>query len=252
MKEMRRWYRDVSGKAIRVIEIGYNFDAPKVWTRGGVLGLQTSFRSSTDGGHTWSTPVSPANWHFEDTDNGKTYTLGSGEGSLVRAANGWVVAALRTDPPARFIGTGSPTDAPCGTAVSISKDNGETWSDLNRLFDAGRHHADLRLLPNGDLLMTMILREDIGDGLTLASEQRGEDALISHDNGLTWNLDHRITIDSFNHDTPTPTGASAWVPVCGHIATTVLKDGTVLTAYGNYLDSCAVMTKWNPTVIENK
>ncbi len=53
--------------------------------------------------------------------------------------------------------------------------------------------------------MTMILREDIGDGLALASEQRGEDALISHDNGLTWNLDHRITIDSINHDTPTPT-----------------------------------------------
>ena len=97
--------------------------------------------------------------------------------------------------------------------------------------------------------MTMIVREDIQFGDGLASEQRGEDALISHDNGLTWNLDHRITIDSFNHDTPTPSQQLA-PGVCGHIATTVLKDGTVLTAYGNYLDSCAVMTKWNPAVIE--
>src|SRR3984885_1442900 len=95
--------RDKDGKAIRVMETSWNYDAPKTWTHGGVLGFQTSFRSSTDGGHTWSTPVSPSSWHFDDTDDGKTYTLGSGEGSVVRAANGWLVAALRTDPPARYV-----------------------------------------------------------------------------------------------------------------------------------------------------
>jgi len=34
-----------------------------------------------------------------------------------------------------------------GTAISISKDDGKTWSDMQILFDAGRHHANLQRLP---------------------------------------------------------------------------------------------------------
>ena len=160
------------------------------------------------------------------------------------------VAALRTDPPAQIVVSGLSNDILCGTDISISKDNGLSWSPLNRLFDAGRHHADLRLLANGDIVMTMIVRDDMQFGGGLLNDQRGEDALISHDNGLTWNLDRRITLDTFsNHDPVAPQAPDA---LCGHIATTVLKDGSVLRAYGNYLDSSAVMTKWNPAVIQSK
>ncbi len=208
---------------------------PKTWPLGGDAGFQTSFRYSEDGGHTWKGEVKPSDWSFEDTYEGKTYKLGTGEGALVRAANGWLVAALRTDPPARYVATKISNDNLCGTAVSISKDNGLTWSPLNRLYDAGRHHADLRRLPNGDLVMTLIVRDDMKFGEGVVSDRRGEDALISHDNGLTWNLDQAITIDAF--DIPSRSIAPDTLATCGHIATTVFPDGRVLTAYGNYHDS---------------
>ena len=243
--------RDANGQAVRVMEIGHNYDAQIKWPTGLPLeGFRSSFRYSLDKGHTWSAPITPPTWTFKDTFHDQSYTWGTSEGSVVRATNGWLVAALRTDPPSRFTVPGLGNDNLDGTAASISKDNGLTWSPLNRLFDSGRHHADLRLLPNGDLLMTMIVREDMQFGSGLISNVRGEDALISHDNGLTWNLDHRITVDAFSHDDPGVPQSPQ--DTCGHIATAVLSDGSVLTAYGNYLDSAAVMTKWNPAAIQNK
>ncbi len=233
--------RKASGDAARVSEIGYNL------SNGYPSSVPTSmFRYSLNGGATWQGQVTPSAWTFQDTYNGQTYTWGTNEGSLVRAANGWLVAALRTDPPSRFTETGQGGDELNGTAISISKDNGKTWSPLDRLFDAGRMHANLQLLPNGNLLMTMIERENMQFGGGLINGEEGENALISTDNGLTWHTNNLIKIDTFNYNDP---NAPFDAPMSGHIATTVLSDGTVLTAYANYLSSSAVLTKFDPTAI---
>jgi hypothetical protein len=233
--------RDANGNATRVMEIGYPANELAGWPN---AAFTAGFRSSTDGGRTFGPETQPANWKYTSTYNGVGYTRGVSEGSVVRAANGDLVAALRTDMPARFYKNGGPYDDSLeGTAVSISHDNGATWSNLNLLFEAGRHHANLQLLPDGDLLMTLIVRDDIRTGDNLTTSMRGCDALLSHDNGATWNLDQRITLDEFSYLNP-----SDWVePQCGHLGTTLLSDGSVLTAYGNYLDGTVVLTKWNPT-----
>ena len=232
--------RDANGNATWVGEIGWNYQAPYPGST-----PVTSFRYSTDGGHSWSTPVTPPQWTFQDTYNGQTYTWATNEGSVIRASNGWLVAALRTDPPSRFTipAGGVGNDALNGTAISISKDNGATWSSLSRIFDAGQMHPNLQLLPNGDLLMTLDEREDIKFGGGLATNLRGEDALISTDDGLTWNTNNLITIAAFHNNNA---GTPDYTGISGHIATAVLSDGSVITAYGNYGASAAVMTKFDP------
>jgi hypothetical protein len=162
------------------------------------------------------------------------------EGAIVRAANGWLVAALRIDMPPHFF-DGPHDDSLEGTAISISKDEGQTWSPLNILFTAGRHHANLSRLPNGDLVCVMIVRDDIQEG-KLASHLRGCDAVLSYDNGLTWDLAHKFTLDEWEYLDP-----NYWVNgQCGHVGSVVLKDGSILTAYGHYLKGAAVLVKWKP------
>jgi hypothetical protein len=229
--------RDPNGNAVRVNEIGYS------WNGNGnnSYPYTSTFGYSTDGGVTWQGKVTPPAWTYPVTYQGTQYTRGTSEGSVVRAANGDLVAALRTDGLPQYEAL-LPNDDVEGLAVSISKDNGQTWSALSRLFDAGRHHANLQLLPNGDLLMTMIVRHDFRTGTTLTSNMRGCDALLSHDNGLTWNLDQRITLDAFDYYDP----SNLYPSVCGHVAFTPLSDGSMLTAYGKYVDNAAVLVKWNP------
>jgi hypothetical protein len=193
--------------------------------------------------------VRPPQWKFYSTYDGQQHLRGVSEGSVVRAANNDLVAALRIDMPASYYLDGGPyNDDLEGTAVSISNDNGVTWSPLDILFDAGRHHANLQRLPNNDLVMTLVVREDIRTGPGLDTCNRGCDALISRDNGLTWNLDRRITLDEFEYcNTSSP---PYWVDSkCGHVASTVLTDGTMLTAYGNYLNGSAVLIKWDPSAV---
>jgi len=232
--------RNPDGSAAKVWEIGFldtgsGFPA-KPFT--------SYLHSSTDGGRTWGPYTTSPNWKFDVTYNGNTYTRGTCEGAIVRAANGWLVAALRTDVPPRFYSYG--TDDLMGTAISISQDDGQTWSPLNLLYDAGRHHANLQRLPNGDLLLTNILRDDVNMGASgLASHNRGLEALLSHDNGLTWNLDKRITLDEFDYY-----NSSDWTAaMAGHLASTVLADGSVLSVYGHHLDGSAVLVKWNPATL---
>jgi hypothetical protein len=245
--------RDAAGNVTQVMEIGYGFgaaDVPNPYTA-----RFRAYSYSSVGGYSLQNEVQPPNWHYTSIYNGTPYQRGVSEGSVVRAANGDLVAALRIDMPARMykgslyddrLGcNGYFDDSLEGTAVSISKDNGAHWSDMNMLFESGRHHANLQSLPNGDLLMTLIVREDIRTpgASRLDSTMRGCDALISHNNGLTWNLDQRITLDEFEYlDT------NNWVHTqCGHLGTTVLADGSVLTSYGNYLNGTATLIKWNPT-----
>ncbi|MEW6755425.1 MAG: sialidase family protein, partial [Candidatus Latescibacterota bacterium] len=215
--------RDGRGMATAVLEIGYYLEAGKTHPTGDYTGV---FRRSSDGGRTWTDEVSPPQWKFTAEHQGTRWLRGVSEGAVVRAANGDLVAALRTDMPAQYF-AGPHDDSLEGTAISVSRDNGRTWSDMEFLFAAGRHHANLQRLANGDLVCTLIVRDDIRpddlrqDPLThhspnhpalpppaghppptgpatppagaspLSSHRRGCDALVSHDHGRTWNLSRR-------------------------------------------------------------
>jgi hypothetical protein len=199
------------------------------------------FRRSVDGGRTWVDEVTPPQWKFTAEHRGKTWLRGVSEGAIVRAANGDLVAALRSDMPPRYF-DGPHDDSLEGTAISISHDDGESWSAMQILFDAGRHHANLQRLPGGDLVCTLVVRDDIRDG-RLASHRRGCDALISHDHGRTWGLDHRYELDGFEFLRPD----GYWVDgQCGHVAAVVLEDGQILSAYGQYRLGATVLIKWKP------
>ena len=75
----------------------------------------------------------------------------------------------------------------------------------------------------------------------LASYRQGCDALISHDNGKTWNTDRMYTLDSWPYYNP-----ERWFEsVCGHLFSVSLGDGSVLTCYGHYPGG-GVAIKWRP------
>lgn len=230
--------RDEAGKAKAILELGWHYAPGKKHPRDDATVV---FRRSIDGGRSWIDELSPPQWKFNMQHSGKSWLRGVSEGAIVRAANGDLVAALRSDMPPSFF-DGPHDDSLEGTAISISKDDGKTWSKMNILFYAGRHHANLQRLPNGDLVCTMVVRDDV-DGLKLASDRRGCDALVSHDNGQTWNVDRRYELDAYRYERED----GYWVDgKCGHIAAVALPDGHVISAYGHYLKGAAVLIKWHP------
>ena len=229
--------RDEKGVAVLLGETGHFMDSSnlgsfRAYVSGGI-------RWSRDGGRTWDNFSRPQPWTYQAVYEGKTYERGVCEGGLVRAANGWIVAALRTDYAPRF--NALRNDNFMGTAVSISKDEGKTWSKLNFVFGPGRMHATLVRLPNNDLVMTVIRRLDLEDG-QMASYRRGCDAVISRDNGLTWDVDHMYILDDF----ASISGGKLWYGVTnGHQFSIGLGDGTILTTYGNYRNAGALI-HWKP------
>jgi hypothetical protein len=229
--------RGEASKAKAILELGWHYTPGKTHPRDDATVV---FRRSIDGGRSWIDELSPPQWKFTMQYGGKAWLRGVSEGAIVRAANGDLVAALRSDMPPSFF-DGPHDDSLEGTAISISKDNGKTWSKMNILFYAGRHHANLQRLPNDDLVCTMVVRDDVS-GLKLASDRRGCDALISHDNGQTWNVNRRYELDAYRYERQD----GYWVDgKCGHIAAVALPDGQVISAYGHYLKG-AKLIKWHP------
>jgi hypothetical protein len=228
--------RDEKGAAKAILELGWHYAPGKSHPKDDATVV---FRRSIDGGKTWIDEVAPPQWKFTVEHNGRKWLRGVSEGAIVRAANGDLVAALRTDMPPRYF-DGPHDDSLEGTAISISRDDGKTWSDMQFLFDAGRHHANLQRLPGGDLVCTLVVRDDIQGG-KLAGHRRGCDALVSKDHGRTWNLDRRFELDRFEFFRPD----GYWVDgMCGHVASVVLQDGQVLSAYGQYRLGASVLIKW--------
>ena len=90
----------------------------------------------------------------------------------------------------------------------------------------------------------MIVRTDCDDSQhKLASYRRGCDALISRDNGGTWNLHRRYELDSYDYSRPD----GYWVDgKCGHIGAVALDDGSIISVYGHYQTGAAVLIKWKP------
>ena len=185
------------GRPAKLWEIGWQYEEGKSHPNDDATGI---VRWSTDAGRTWDGEIAPPQWKYTDNYAGERFLRGVSEGAIVRAGNGWLVAALRTDMLARYLCQPN-DDSLEGTAVSISRDEGQTWSEIDVLYDAGRHHANLLRLVNDDLLMTLIVRDDIR-GQELATHNRGCDALVSSDNGSTWNLDRRYVLDAWPYYDP--------------------------------------------------
>ena len=147
---------------------------------------------------------------------------------------------MRSDIPRSFLSQPH-NDSLEGIAISISKDEGKTWSPLNTLYDAGRHHCCLAKRPNGDLVMTYVVRTNIKNG-KFANQRRGMEALVSKDHGKTWNLDEVYILDEFKYINP-----NQWFDgKAGHVAVAALKDGSIISIYGNYLAKSAVLVRWKP------
>ena len=202
-----------SGRLVRIIETGYE--------QSGHKDSQAFLRSSADGGATWGPTAKIASWN------------GVNEVALLRAANGHLVAACRTIIPVRL--QSESLDHYEGLGISISTDDGRTWSDVRKLYDWGRHHASLVLLPSGDIVMTYVVRKgyiDSPDGFP----QFGFEAVVSHDHGQTWDLDHRYLLHTWvgnrkgsNQNLP---GPQAWWASSQATSTALLPDGNLVTAFG--------------------
>ncbi len=204
-----------TGKVTRLTLEGYGMANPANAQGGAGAYSQGYISWSTDEGQTWSEPLKVPQW------------LGVSEVTFARAKNGDLIGACRTDIPAYFPGEG--LDHYEGLAVSISKDNGATWSELNRLYDWGRHHPSMVVMKNGDIVMTYVVRKgyiDEPDGLP----QFGIEAVVSRDNGNTWDLDHRYVLAYWKGNR---TGSNAWFASSQATSTVILPDGSLLTAYGH-------------------
>jgi len=203
--------RDKDGKITRLMEARWKTTG-RAWESGVGPYSQGCIAVSGDLGKTWSTEVVPQ-W------------LGVNEVALIRAKNDTIVAACRTDNAARFIGQ---LDLYSGLGISISKDNGKTWSKLNILYEYGRHHPSLVMLPNGDIVMSYGVRV----GYTSNSEgfaRYGAEAIVSHNNGVTWDLDHKYVLATWSGKIK---GGNAWWGLIQSTSTLLLPDGSLLTSFG--------------------
>ena len=178
-------------------------------------GSQGYLHWSVDDGITWSEPVKVDAW------------AGVNEVALIRATNGDLVAACRTDMPEKFAETG--LDHCEGLGVSISGDEGRTWSEVKKLYDWGRHHPSMVLTPDGDIVMTYVARK----GYVETPEgypQFGVEAVVSHDNGRTWDLDHRYILAAWPGNRTD--AAWSWCRSSQGTSSVLLPDGSVLTTFG--------------------
>ena len=174
---------------------------------------------SYDEGNTWVDEIKVPQW------------LKVSEVALGRASNGDMVAACRLD----LNKTLDPTamDNYTGTGVSVSRDNGKTWSDPFDpnmvLFDWGRTHMWLATMPNGDMIMSYNVRRGYPDAAS-GYPQFGIEAVISHDDGRTWDLDHRYILHHYEGNVPARDFWS-FQGAPSNASTAILPDGSLLTAF---------------------
>jgi hypothetical protein len=200
---------------------------------------QAYLGTSSDDGHTWTVPVKVPQW------------LGVNEICLQTAANGDWVAACRLDNPPWSTHRDIP-DLYSGLGVSISKDQGHTWSNVKVLFEFGRHHPSMILLPDGRILMTYVVRlgyPNTADGFPVV----GVEAIVSNDNGQTWDMEHRYILAKWESDLR---GEDSWYCSVQSTSTVLLPNNTVLTAFGTgfrnfpgaeWCKMDAAVIRWTPT-----
>lgn len=199
-----------TGKVIRLIETGFTSTGETI--SGGAS--RAYMRTSLDEGKTWGKAVKVPEWD------------GLNEVYITRAKNRDLIAACRTVVPQRFY---KEIDHFEGLGISISRDNGRSWSKVKKLYDWGRHHVSIVLMPNGDLVMSYVVRK----GYVNASDgypQFGVEAVVSRDNGQNWDLDHRYILVVWKG---TVLGGNSWWSGAFSSSSVLLPDGAIITAYGN-------------------
>ena len=200
-----------TGEVALLAETGYNWggESPEAMTA-----HQRAFiRFSTDVGRTWSADVAVPEWY------------GVSEVALLRAQNGDMVAACRTDMAREYAGE---IDHYEGMGTCISKDDGRTWSPVIRLYDYGRHHPCLVLMPDGVLVMTYVVRLGYPRDAN-GFPQFGVEAVVSRDHGVSWDLPQRYVLAAWSGNR---VGENEWWPSSQASSTVLLPDGSLLTAYG--------------------
>ncbi len=239
--------RDSDG-TVHVATVGYNFgppgapEAPEAPDTPWKIDRPTVpyFRWSHDGGHRWQGEVSPDAWRFDDHWQNSTYPRAVSEGSLVRAAGGALVAALRTNTPPWMFHTES--DNMEGIGVSLSYDNGNSWGPIDLLFRSGRMHPHLLRLKDDRLVMSYVVRQDLSNEGRYNSFNRGVEAIVSTDHGVTWDTSKRYLLDQWMMFDP----ANPFATYCGHTSSCVLDDGRILTAYGHCPSKSVALIRWTP------
>lgn len=204
--------RAEDGTITRLLE-GRWKETGRAWESGTGAYSQGYTSFSSDLAKTWSAENLIPEW------------LGVNEVAMIRARNGSIVAACRTDNPQRFIGQ---LDLYSGLGISISRDNGSTWSKLRMLYEFGRHHPSLVMLRDGSILMTYVVRVGYPDD-RLGYGRYGIEAVVSRDDGVTWDLDNRYILATWSGRIK---GANAWWGLCQSTSTVLLPDGSLLTAFG--------------------
>ena len=139
----------------------------------------------------------------------------SSEVSVVRAKNGDLVAALRT----HLVDMPSPHDGWRAISTTWSSDNGKTWAEPRAFFRFGRVHANITVIPDGRLVMTHAARIGELDGRIY----RGYEAVVSDDNGRTWDWEGRYILYRSND------------PTMHSPRTVVLNDGRLLTCFMHHI-----------------
>ncbi|MFN0170659.1 MAG: sialidase family protein, partial [Bryobacteraceae bacterium] len=199
------------GEVRRLAETGYVSIGK--WEEGGYS--QGVIRFSTDAGRTWGPTTMVPQWRDRN------------EIVMTRAKNGDLVAACRSDSPPRF--RRLVYDNYSGLGISVSKDDGRTWSEMNVLFDWGRHHPSMVVLPDGDIVMTYVVRRGYPN-TPGGFAQMGIEAVVSHDNGQSWDLDHRYLLVTWPSLVKGPDGA--YIAQSQSTSSVLLPDGSIVTSYG--------------------
>lgn len=200
----------VTGDVIRVAETGYTDTSE---AQGGFRS-QGFIRFSYDCGLTWSDGIMVPHWGGVD------------EVALCRSSNGTIIAACRTNPPEQYK---NEIDHYEGLGVSLSMDDGYTWTEVRILYAYGRHHPCMVLLPGGGIVMTYVVRLGYPRDEN-GFPQFGIEAIVSHDHGESWDLPHRLILARWSGNRK---GCeNEWWPSSQATSTVLLPDAFLLTAFG--------------------
>ncbi len=203
---------DKSGSVTRLAETRYTCETLPAGSASRYLS-QAYIWFSADSGKTWSKEKKVPQWS------------GVNEVALARAKNGDIIAACRMDISPRL--KDEWLDHYCGLGVSISKDNGLTWSTPDKTYDYGRHHASFAVMPNGSIVMAYVVRL----GYTRSADgfpRFGVEAVVSRDNGKTWDMDNKYILAWW---TGKVTGNNSWWGMSQMTSTALLPDGSLLTVF---------------------
>ena len=206
--------RDLDSGKVVLYESAYD------WPNGTDQDPAVYIRTSEDLGLKWSRDRSVMPW----------LDVGASEVALVRAANGDLIGACRTNKRPEGVDETvvGPGDHYTGLGISVSKDNGLTWSSVNVLYHFGRHHPSMVVMPNDDIIMTYVVRKGYPKDSN-GFEQFGIEAVISQDHGQTWDIRRRYVLhqwSAYRKD------QAAWRASSQNTSTVQLPEGDLLTAFG--------------------